>query len=95
VCQIHSHRNCQRVAADGCTGVALGLENDLDGAVLLLLKDVVAVGASSSGNVCVAKESTPNGWSFVSSGVMSSTPFLHVGMNHSQLDLLVEQGEHR
>ena len=32
------------MAIEGCTHVALQLEDDLDGAVLLLLEDVVGVG---------------------------------------------------
>src|SRR4029079_6713106 len=35
--------NHPHAAADGSTCVALWLENDLDGAILLLLKDVIAV----------------------------------------------------
>src|SRR6476660_8293655 len=82
-------------AADGSTCVALWLENDLDGAILLLLKDVVAVR-------CLIERQGMRGEGVDAQRVVVCEerhdvvdPFLHVGLTHSQLDLLVEQGEHR
>src|SRR6478752_7325500 len=82
-------------AADGSTCVALWLENDLDGAILLLLKDVVAVR-------CLIERQGMRGEGVDAQRVVVceerhdvADPFLHGGLTHSQLDLLVEQGEHR
>jgi hypothetical protein len=83
VCQIRSHRNCQRVAADGCTCVALWLENDLDGAVL-------SEGCCRRGVRQRVRREGVNAQRVVVYQQRRDVvdPFLHVGMTHSQLDLL-------
>ena len=58
-----------RLRADGGR---LGLQQDLDRAVLLLLERLVGLGRRSSGSRCVAKPSTPSTSSSSSSGMMSS-----------------------